>query len=501
MKIILCILDGIGWRKEIHGNAVKLAHTPNLDKLVAGYPHALLEASGEQVGLPRGQAGNCEVGHQNIGAGRIVYQPLQLINQKIQDKTFFQNDRLLNVINYVKTNESRLHLLGLVSDGGIQSHINHLFALLDMVKDNGIEKLYLHVFLDGRDTLPQTASIYLDQLQTKLDDLGIGQIATICGRDYAMDHNKQWARVKLAYEAIVSGVGESFPTYQKVIEANYQRGFSDEFVVPAIIEPQGIIQDQDGLIAFNFEPEQIRQLLASITNEQFESFDRTIRKNIKLVTMLEGSPDVLSQKAFHLEPLYNTLGDYLSTKGIKQLRIAETARYPHVTYFFDGRTNKNLAGVEQIELSSSNGVTDDQLPEMSAIELTDEIIKKAEQFDFIVANYASGDIVGHTGNLQATIKAIETIDQCLGRLYETLSKLGYKMIITADHGNSDYMLDHDNQMITSHSPAPVPFLITDKNLTIRNGKLGDIAPTILRIMNREIPKEMTGEVLISKKID
>ena len=493
--ILLCILDGVGIIDKEYGNAVKLAKKPNLEFLWNNYPHSLLKASGEEVGLPKGQMGNSEVGHMNIGAGRIVYQPLQLINSKIKDKTFYKNENILEVLNHVKENNSKLHIFGLLSDGGIHSHIKHLFVFLDMVKENNIKNLYLHLFLDGRDTLPKVAIKYLNQLDEKLKELNIGKISTLSGRYYSMDRDNRYDRVKKAYDAIVYGKGEYYQNYQQVIESNYKRNISDEFIIPAVIDKLGIVEDNDGLLVFNFRPDRLRELFSSLTNKEFKGFEIKKLNNLKLTTMFPVSNEVISKNAFQLDKLKNTLGEYISNLNLKQLRIAETEKYAHVTYFFNGGLSKTLKNCQEILIPSPKVLTYDLKPEMSAYEITDTLLKEMDKYDLIILNFANGDMVGHTGNLKATIKGIETIDICLGRIIKKINKLNGTLVLTADHGNSEVMLK-DDKAITSHSTNPVPFIITNKKYQLENGKLGDIAPTILKLMNLEIPKEMTGNVLL-----
>ena len=494
--IVLCIMDGVGIRKSMHGNAYKMANKPNLDYLYNNYPHSLLEASGELVGLPSGQMGNSEVGHMNIGAGRIVYQPLQLINEKIKNKEFFENVEFDKVFNHVLDNNSNLHLLGLLSDGGIHSHINHLLALIDNALNKGVKHIYLHMFLDGRDTLPDSAIKYLDILSEKLNDNV--KLATLSGRYYAMDRDNRWDRIKLAYDAIVNGVGIKKENYKEAIEDSYKNNELDEFVKPVILDESGMIKENDGLILFNFRPDRGRELFSALTNSEFKGFEREQIKNLKLVTMMPLSNEVIYTPAFKNQELVDTLGEYLADKGKKQLRIAETEKYAHVTYFFDGGIEKDLKGCERVLINSPKVATYDLKPEMSAYEITDKLLEIMGDFDVVILNYANGDMVGHTGNIPAAIKAVETVDECVGRIYKKVKELDGKLIVTADHGNCDWMLDDDGNVITSHSTSLVPFIITDKNIELKDGKLADIAPTILNMLDIEIPSAMTGEVLIKK---
>ena len=499
--IVLCIMDGVGIRNEIHGNAFLQAKKPNIDYLWNKYPHSLLEASGELVGLPERQMGNSEVGHLNIGAGRIVYQPIQLITEKIKDGSFFNNPNILEVINHVKENNSKLHVLGLLSDGGVHSHINHLMAIIDLAKMQNIKEVYLHLFLDGRDTLPNIAYQFIEQVENKIKDSNIGTIATISGRYYAMDRDNRWERTKKAYDAIVYGIGEKYNYPKEVIDANYNREIYDEFVIPAVLDEKGKIEKNDGLIVFNFRPDRLRQLFTTLTNPYFKEFKRPFIENLKVVTMMPVAETVICKYAYKIDTIDNTLGDYLSSKGLKQLRISETEKYAHVTYFFDGGIDKEIEGCNRILIPSPKIATYDLKPEMSAYEITEKLLSEIDKdiYDIIILNYANGDMVGHTGVLEAAIKAVETVDECVGQLYKKIKEKNGLLLLTADHGNCEYMLDENNNPITSHTTNKVPFIITDNNYKVIDGKLGDIAPTILRLLNLKIPKEMTGKCLIEEK--
>lgn len=498
--VLLCILDGVGINKDVYGNAVKQANTPVLADLWRNYPHSSLEACGELVGLPSGQMGNSEVGHTNIGAGRIVYQPLQMINEKIKTEEFFNNKNIINTINHVKNNNSNLHILGLLSDGGVHSHINHLLNLIDLVKNQGIKNVYIHCFLDGRDTLPRMSLTYLDILDKKLKQENIGTIATISGRYYAMDRDNRWDRINSAYKAIVDGEGEIYNNYREAVESNYQRNIDDEFVIPSVIDKNGMIKNNDGLICFNFRPDRLRELFSALTNNKVRTFERTILDNLNLVTMLPVSNEVICANAYQLETLDNTLGEYLANNNIKQLRIAETEKYAHVTYFFDGGVEKELNGCTRVLIPSPKVATYDLKPEMSAYEVTERLIEELnkDQYGFIVLNFANGDMVGHTGDFNATIKALETVDSCLGKIINAIDSKSGTIIVTADHGNSDEMLDKEGHILTTHSLNKVPFIINRKDIKLKEGKLADIAPTILKLMNLPIPEEMTGNILIEK---
>ena len=494
--ILLCILDGVGIREEIKGNAFKMAKKPNFDFLWNNYPHSLLEASGELVGLPEGQMGNSEVGHMNIGAGRIVYQPLQLINEKIKNHDFFENTKFKEIFEHVNNNNSNLHLFGLLSDGGIHSHINHLLALIDNALENNVKNIYLHMFLDGRDTLPNSALKYLDILNEKIKNHTNVKLATIAGRFYAMDRDNRWERVKLAYDAIVNGIGIEKDNYKDAIESSYANNELDEFVKPTIFDKNGIVKENDGLILFNFRPDRGRELFSALTNPNFNGFEREFINNLKLVTMMPLSNEVISKPAFVNQQLDNTLGEYLANNKLKQLRIAETEKYAHVTYFFDGGVEKELEGCKRELIPSPKVATYDLKPEMSAKEITEKLLNEIEKYDVIILNFANGDMVGHTGVIDAAIKAVETVDSCLGKIMKKINQIGGTLIVTADHGNCDWMLDEEGNIITSHSTYPVPFIINNKNLELKDGKLADIAPTIIELLDLPKPLEMTGESLI-----
>lgn len=495
-KIVLCIMDGIGIREENFGNAVKAAKTPNLNYLFKEYPNSLLHASGNEVGLPQGQMGNSEVGHLNIGSGRVVYQPLELITHAIKNKEIYNNEEISNVINHVKKNNSKLHILGLLSDGGIHSHIDHLFGIIDMLKEKEIDNIYIHIFTDGRDTNPKSGIYFVRRLQEKLEKINFGKIATISGRYYSMDRDNNWDRIRKSYDVIVNGLGKIKPDVIEYIEESYKEEITDEFIKPMLINKAGIISENDGLLVFNFRPDRLRELFKVITNPSFNEFSHKTFKNIKLVTMMPVSDEVICTNAFKLQSLDNTLGEYISTKGIKQLRIAETEKYAHVTYFFDGGVEKELKNCDRALIPSPKVATYDLKPEMSAYEITDKLLNIIDDYNLVILNFANGDMVGHTGNFKATVKAVEVVDECLGKIYNKVKEIDETLLVTADHGNSDYMMDKDGTVVTSHSTSLVPFIITDKKYTLKNGKLADIAPTILDIMGIDVPKEMTGESLI-----
>lgn len=492
--LVLCILDGVGIRKDAHGNAVKMAKMPVFSELLNKYPHSLLEASEENVGLPKGQMGNSEVGHTNIGAGRVVYQPLEIINRSIKDKSFFSNKKIIDFMS----SQKKLHLLGLLSDGGIHSNINHLFALIDMAKDQGIEELYIHIFTDGRDTLPDCALNFIKRLEEKLKNVGLGEIASISGRYYAMDRDNNFDRIKLEYDVLTQDT-EEVKDYKENIKTSYENNIYDEFIKPIKVTNKGTIKDGDNLIVFNFRPDRLRELFSSLTNPAFDKFETNIKTN--LLTMFSVSDEVIFDNVFKPLNLDNCFGPYIDSLGLKQLRIAETEKYAHVTYFFDGGKELNLKNSTRTLIPSPKVKTYDLKPEMSAIEITDKLLTELDKdiYDVVILNYANGDMVGHTGDMDATIKALEILDSCLGRLFNKIKEKKGLLVVTADHGNSDYMLDAEDNKITSHSMSKVPFIVTNKKYKLKNGKLADIAPTLLYLLGLKKPKEMTGNNLVVKK--
>ncbi len=495
--VVLTILDGFGLREEVHGNAVKLANKPNFDFLWENYPHSKLIASGQEVGLPEGQMGNSEVGHLNIGGGRIVYQPLELISKSIRDGDFFENQELNKVMKHVKERHSKLHIFGLLSDGGIHSHISHIFALLEMAKEKGIENVYVHAFLDGRDTLPDVALTYLDQLQDKMKEYG-GHLADISGRYYSMDRERMWNLTKEYYDLLVYGKGKHATSYQEVIKDSYSHQIYDEFIVPTMLDEDGTLEEGDGLIFANFRPDRATQTFTAITNPDFKEFPTKKFQDIYLVTMMPVEASIICHNAFPHVEVPDSLGVYLSKCHKKVLRIAEASKYPHVTYFFDGGKELELEGTDKIIVPRKNVATYDLAPRMSADEVTDQLLARMDQYDVVILNFANCDMVGHTGNLEATIQAVEAVDENLGRIYQKVKELEGLLIVTADHGNSELMLDDENHVITSHTTNLVPFIMTDSKYRLRDGKLGDIAPTILEVMNLPQPEVMTGVSLIEK---
>ena len=503
--VVLTIMDGFGYTPDVEGNAIALAGTPNLDALCKEYPHTLINASGLDVGLPDGQMGNSEVGHTNIGAGRVVYQDLTRITKAIEDGDFFTNKELVAAMENAK--DKSLHILGLLSDGGVHSHIKHLIALLDMAKKNGLKNVYVHAFTDGRDTDPQSAKSYVEKVQAHMDEIGTGKFASVSGRYYAMDRDKRWERVEKAYDAIVEAKGNTAESAIKCIEDSYAAGINDEFIVPTVIleggKPVGKVNENDSVIFFNFRPDRAREITRAITDRKFDGFKRTLvaTKFVCMTTYDATMEDV--SVAFGPEDIVNTLGEYLSKNGKEQLRAAETEKYAHVTFFFNGGKEEAYKGEDRILVPSPKVATYDLQPEMSAYELLDKVLAAIDEdkYDFIAVNFANPDMVGHTGVMEATEKAIKTVDECVGKLFKKLLSIGGSGIITADHGNAELMIDKlTKRPITSHSTNPVPFIVVGdefKNAELlSDGRLSDIAPTVLSMMNMEKPKEMTGHSLI-----
>ena len=491
-KVLLCVLDGVGLSKIKDGNALINANKPNIDYLMKEYPNKGINASGTFVGLPDGQMGNSEVGHLTIGAGRIIYQSLELINRAIKDESFYSNESFLNAIRHAKENNSKLHIMGLLSDGGVHSHINHIKALLKLCKKEDFSNVYFHIFTDGRDTFKESSISYIDDLNNEINEFGIGKICTISGRYYAMDRDKRWDRLKRCYDVIVNNTGNKCDDYKKYITDSYEKGITDEFIEPVLIDESGKIEENDSIIWANFRPDRAIQILRSLVDPNFDGFDRKIFNNLYLTTMMYVSDDVKSDIAFKKEIIDNTLGIYLSKLGKKQLRIAETEKYAHVTYFFDGGRDLDLNLCDRVLIPSPKVATYDLKPEMSAREITSNLLEKMDNnYDFIFLNFANGDMVGHTGNYDMTKKAIETIDEMIGKLYKKCVEDEYLFIITADHGNAEEMIDENGNVVTSHTTNLVPFIVTDKNLNIENvNKLSDIAPFVLNYMNLNLPDEM-----------
>jgi len=500
--LVLVIMDGWGERESADNNAVKLAKSQIVNALAKEYPSTTLGCSGESVGLPEGQMGNSEVGHLNIGAGRIVYQELTRITKSIKEGDFFKNKALLDAVNNVKKNKSSLHVMGLVSDGGVHSDNKHLYAILDLAKRNNINNVYIHCFMDGRDTPPESGKKYIEELQAKINELRIGKIATIIGRYYAMDRDKRWERVRQAYDAMTGGIGLSENDPVQAMQNAYYRKETDEFIKPIIIKGGPVISDSDSLIFFNFRGDRAREITRCFTDDKFDGFERKSHPKVNFVCLTQYDITIKAAVAYPPQELKNILSDVFGNNGIKQLRIAETEKYAHVTFFFNGGVEKPYPNEDRILIPSPKVATYDLKPEMSAYEVTDRVLKEIEsgKYDVVIMNYANCDMVGHSGILKAAIAAVEAVDMSVGRVGELVKKLGGITMITADHGNAEQMYDPATHgPHTAHTCDKVPFiLISDKkDLKLRNdGILADIAPTMLELLGIGKPKEMTGRSLI-----
>ena len=506
----LLILDGFGYRKEKEGNAIKTDGVANIKALWDSYPHTLLQASGMEVGLPAGQMGNSEVGHLNIGAGRIVYQEFTRISKSIDDGEFFQNPAFLGAVENCKKHDSALHLMGLCSDGGVHSHLTHLYALLKLAKDHGLEKVYVHCFMDGRDVPPTSGKGYVEQVDAKLKELGVGRIATVMGRYYAMDRDNRFERVEKAYAALTYGEGLTASNAAEAMQQSYDAGVTDEFVVPTVVltdgKPTATIQAQDSVIFYNFRPDRAREISRAYIFEEFDGFER---KNgffplyYVSMTQYDKTFEGHLQIAFKPQSMHNTLGEYLAKMGKTQLRIAETEKYAHVTFFFNGGVEAPNEGEDRALIASPKVATYDLKPEMSAYEVTDEAVRRIEsgKYDVMILNFANCDMVGHTGVMDAAVAAVHAVDSCVRMVVEAIQKTGGRCIITADHGNAEYMWDEKAQVpFTAHTTNPVPCILVDdsrKSVELREGgRLCDLAPTLLDLMELPVPQEMTGKTLI-----
>ena len=499
--VVLCIMDGFGIRNSDEGNAIHAAKTPNLTKFFSENPFTTIGASGLDVGLPDGQMGNSEVGHTNIGAGRVVYQMLVKITKSIEDGDFFDIEALKNAVQNCKDNGSALHLIGLLSDGGVHSHIDHLYGLLQLAKKNGLQKVFVHCLMDGRDVSTTSGVGFIKDLQAKMNELGVGEIATVIGRYYAMDRDFAWDRVEKAYAAFVYGEGIQNSDPVKAMEESYANGVTDEFIVPTVVNKNGMIKAGDSVVSFNFRPDRARQFTRTLVDPDFNGFER---KNgffpLTYVCMTqydETMPNV--SVAFPPEELNMTFGEYLASKNLTQLRIAETQKYAHVTFFFNGGEEKTFKGEDRILIQSPDVPTFDLQPEMSAYPVCDAVCEQIEsgKYDAVVLNFANCDMVGHTGVFDAAVKAVEAVDECVGRVVDSTLKMGGSVIITADHGNADCMVGEDGQPFTPHTTNPVPFCVVGYPCELKEGgRLADIVPSILKIMGLPQPPEMTGESLI-----
>ena len=506
---VLMILDGYGLNEKTEGNAVKEGKTPVMDQLMAEYPFVRGNASGMAVGLPDGQMGNSEVGHLNMGAGRIVYQDLTKITKSIQDGDFFENPALLAACENVKKNHSALHMYGLVSDGGVHSHNTHIYGLLELAKRQGIEKVYVHCFLDGRDTPPASGKEYVEELTAKMQEIGVGEVATVMGRYYAMDRDNRWERVEKAYRAMVYGEGEQAASGPEGIQASYDKEITDEFVLPTVIirdgAPVATIQENDSIIFYNFRPDRAREITRTFCDDGFTGFDRGERIKTTYVCFTEYDVTIENKLvAFVKEEITNTFGEFLAANGKKQARIAETEKYAHVTFFFNGGVEEPNKGEDRILLNSPTVATYDLKPEMSAYEVCGKLTGaiKSGDYDVIIINFANPDMVGHTGIEAAAIKAIEAVDECVGKAVEAVKEVNGQMFICADHGNAEQLIDEETgEPFTAHTTNPVPFILVNADPAYRlreGGCLADIAPTLIELMGMEQPKEMTGKSLLEK---
>ncbi|MCI8996302.1 MAG: 2,3-bisphosphoglycerate-independent phosphoglycerate mutase [Lachnospiraceae bacterium] len=507
---VLMILDGYGLNEKVEGNAVAEAKTPVMDSLMAEYPFVKGNASGLAVGLPDGQMGNSEVGHLNMGAGRIVYQELTRITKEIQDGVFFENEALVAAVENAKKHDSALHMFGLVSDGGVHSHNTHIYGLLELAKRHGLKKVYVHCFLDGRDTPPESGKDYVQELSDKMAELGVGEVATVMGRYYAMDRDNRWERVEKAYAALTRGEGVEAEDGVSAIARSYAEGVTDEFVVPAVVKrdgkPLALIQDQDSVIFYNFRPDRAREITRAFCDDAFTGFAREKRLELTYVCFTEYDPTIPNKLvAFHKVELHNTFGEYLAAHGKKQARIAETEKYAHVTFFFNGGVEEPNEGEDRILVKSPAVATYDLQPEMSAYGVCDKLVEaiKSGKYDVIIINFANPDMVGHTGIEAAAIQAVEAVDSCVGRAVEAIKEVDGQMFICADHGNAEQLVDYaTGAPFTAHTTNPVPFLLVnaDPAYGLREGGcLADIIPTLLELMGMEQPAEMTGTSLLVKK--
>ena len=507
---VLMILDGYGLNETHNGNAVYEAKTPVMDKLMAECPFVEGNASGLAVGLPDGQMGNSEVGHMNMGAGRIVYQELTRITKEINDGDFFKNEALLTAMKNAKDNDSAIHFMGLLSDGGVHSHNTHLYGLLEMAKREGLEKVYVHCFLDGRDTPPASGKGYIEELQAKMKEIGVGEIGVVSGRYYAMDRDNRWDRVELAYNALTKGEGVKGTDAAEAVQASYDNEKTDEFVLPTVMEKDGkpvaVIRDKDSVVFFNFRPDRAREITRAFCDDDFQGFAREKRLDLTYVCFTDYDETIANKLvAFHKVQLHNTFGEYLAAHDMTQVRIAETEKYAHVTFFFNGGVEEPNKGEDRILVKSPKVATYDLQPEMSAVQVCDKLVEaiKSDKYDVVIINFANPDMVGHTGVEEAAIKAVETVDACVGRAVEAVKEVNGQMFICADHGNAEQLVDNETgEAFTAHTTNPVPFILVnaDPKYTLREGGcLADIIPTLIELMGMEKPSEMTGESLLIEK--
>ena len=506
---VLMILDGYGLNETHNGNAVYEAKTPVMDKLMAECPFVEGNASGLAVGLPDGQMGNSEVGHMNMGAGRIVYQELTRITKEINDGDFFKNEALLTAMKNAKDNDSAIHFMGLLSDGGVHSHNTHLYGLLEMAKREGLEKVYVHCFLDGRDTPPASGKGYIEELQAKMKEIGVGEIGVVSGRYYAMDRDNRWDRVELAYNALTKGEGVKGTDAAEAVQASYDNEKTDEFVLPTVMEKDGkpvaVIQDKDSVVFFNFRPDRAREITRAFCDDDFQGFAREKRLDLTYVCFTDYDETIANKLvAFHKVQLHNTFGEYLAAHDMTQVRIAETEKYAHVTFFFNGGVEEPNKGEDRILVKSPKVATYDLQPEMSAVQVCDKLVEaiKSDKYDVVIINFANPDMVGHTGVENAAIKAIEAVDECVGRTVEAIKEVNGQMFICADHGNAEQLVDYETgEPFTAHTTNPVPFILVNADPAYKlreDGCLADIAPTLIELMGMEQPEEMTGRSLLVK---
>ncbi|MBC8571392.1 2,3-bisphosphoglycerate-independent phosphoglycerate mutase [Zongyangia hominis] len=501
--LALLIMDGFGNNTSDYGNAIKAAKTPNLDKIFATYPNTLIGASGMDVGLPDGQMGNSEVGHTNIGAGRIVYQELTRITKAIKDGDFYENPEFVAAMENCKKNGSALHLMGLLSDGGVHSHNTHLYALVEMAKKMGLEKVYVHCFLDGRDVPPTSGKDFVAQLAAKLKEIGVGEIATVMGRYYAMDRDNRWERVEKAYKAMVDGEGIQNSDPVDAVAKSYEADVTDEFVVPTVVAQNAGIKENDSIIFYNFRPDRAREITRTFVDPDFDGFTRSkgfFKVYFVCMTQYDAQmPNVYV--AFKPQELTNTFGEYIAKQGLSQLRIAETEKYAHVTFFFNGGVEAPYEGEDRALIASPKVATYDLKPEMSAYEVCDEVLSRiaSDKYDVIILNFANCDMVGHTGVFDAAVQAVEAVDTCMGKVVDAILAKDGVALITADHGNADQMYEPDGSAFTAHTTNPVPFIVAGYDCKLREGGcLADIAPTMLEVLGLPQPQEMTGKSLFAK---
>lgn len=505
--LVLMILDGWGLSESERGNAIALAKKPNMEGLLANYPHTMLSTSGEDVGLPEGQMGNSEVGHLNMGAGRVVYQELTRITRAIRERNFYDNPVLLEAIEKVREKNTALHLMGLLSNGGVHSHIEHLYALLELARDQGVSKVYVHAFLDGRDVSPSNAREYITPLTERMQKMETGQVATVMGRYYAMDRDRRWERTREAYYAMVRGEGIKVSSALAAVDEAYERGETDEFVKPTIVtneqgNPVAKVSDGDAIIFYNFRPDRARQITRAFVDDDFDGFDRPAdRPKVHYVCMTQYDKTINAPVAYRPQVLVNTLGEVLSYHNLKQLRLAETEKYAHVTFFFNGGVEKPSQGEDRVLIPSPKVPTYDLQPEMSAKEVTDALVQKIKEqsYDVIIVNFANPDMVGHTGVLKAAVQAVEAVDRSIGRAMQVVKDVDGIAIITADHGNAEVMQDDAGEPFTAHTTDPVPFILVSeeyRNAKLASGSLEDVAPTILYLLGLKKPPEMTGHNLL-----